>query len=343
MTAVASREIERSQNYISELQSLVPFETPPIAIESYDALIANENVDAVYVPLPTGLRKEWVIQAAESGKHVLCEKPCAVSAKELHEMIDACERNNVQFMDGVMYMHSSRMDVIRDALDDGKMIGRTKRITSQFSFLAPEEFRSGNIRTNSELEPQGCLGDLGWYTIRFSLWVMGYEMPVRVSGRILDEHHRADSPNSVPMEFSGELFFDNGVSASFYNSFVTEHQQWANVSGTKGLLHVSDFVLPYENKQNVDSNSRLSFAVSNSNFAVNGCRFEMLNNTRNLSVVESSDGAVDSQETKLFRKFNELVLSGTVDSHWPAIALKTQIVMDACLQSGRSGGKLVAL
>ena len=73
-------------------------------------MLAAKDVDALYIPLPTGLRKEWVIRAAQAGKHIVCEKPCAINAADLREMVDACRQHRVQFMDGVMFMHSRRLD-----------------------------------------------------------------------------------------------------------------------------------------------------------------------------------------------------------------------------------------
>ena len=139
------------------------------AYGSYEELLASEMVDAVYVPLPTGIRKAWLIRAAEAGKHVLSEKPVAASAAEVREILAACRQNGVQFMDGVMFMHSRRLGRIRDVLREGQSVGQIRRIASHFSFAASPEFFRGNIRAQSELEPLGCLGDLGWYSIRFTL------------------------------------------------------------------------------------------------------------------------------------------------------------------------------
>src|SRR5205823_5556477 len=139
----------------------------PLAFGSYEDLLACEAVKALYIPLPTGLRKEWVLNAAAAGKHIVCEKPCAVSAADLQEMLDVCRRNRVQIMDGVMFMHSKRLLQMRAVMDDARSVGAIRRITSGFSFRAPTEFFSGNIRAQSDLEPHGCLGDLGWYCIRF--------------------------------------------------------------------------------------------------------------------------------------------------------------------------------
>src|ERR1035437_9175806 len=110
VTAVASRDPQRSRRFIDECQAQAPFPSAPRALDSYEELLAAPDVDAVYIPLPTGIRGHWVKGAAEAGKHVLCEKPCATSLVELVEMLDACRRNKVQFMDGVMFMHSRRLE-----------------------------------------------------------------------------------------------------------------------------------------------------------------------------------------------------------------------------------------
>ncbi|MCB9892253.1 MAG: Gfo/Idh/MocA family oxidoreductase [Planctomycetes bacterium] len=334
--AVASRDVAKAQAFIDECQSEARFEPAPRAYGSYEALLADPNVDAVYVPLPTGLRKTWVIRAAEAKKHVLCEKPCAIHAADLREMIEACDANGVQFMDGVMYMHTGRLPALRKVLDDGESIGDLKRIATLFSFRAPEDFLAGNIRVHSELEPAGALGDLGWYTLRFTLWVMKYQMPISLTANMLSSYGRNDSPDAVPMEFSAELQFEGGISASFYVSFLTEHQQWAHVSGTKGNVLLQDFVLPY-------LGSELTFEVNNSHFDVRGVRFNMERHTRTVAVNELPNNHPTSQEAKLFRKFSQLVLDGERDPHWPKIALQTQELLDACLRSAREGGKRITL
>ncbi|MDP1796385.1 MAG: Gfo/Idh/MocA family oxidoreductase [Planctomycetaceae bacterium] len=336
ITAVASRTVEKAARFIGDNQAHVPFPAVPAALGSYDELLTRPDVDAIYIPLPTGLRKEWVIKAAEAGKHVLVEKPVGVTTADVRDMLAACQKNNVQFMDGVMFMHSQRLPKLRAVIDDGESIGRLRRIAMQFSFNAGDEFLSNNIRVSSNLEPQGCLGDLGWYTIRFALWAMKYQMPLRVTGRLLDEAKRADSPTTVPLEFSAEMLFRDGVSASFYNSFQTENQQWAHLSGTKGFAHVPDFVLPY-------FGSEVGFTVSQAAFHVNGCDFNMEDHTRREAVREYSNSEANAQETNLFRTFNQLVLSKLLDPHWGEIALKTQIVLDACLESARNGSQPVEI
>lgn len=332
LIGVASRNADRSQTYIDENQAHTPFATAPQAIGGYQALIEHPDVDAIYIPLPTGIRKEWVIKAAAAGKHVLCEKPCGSDAGEVQEMIDACAAAGVQFMDGVMFMHSARMQALRAALDDPANVGELRRITSQFTFLAPDEFFQENIRASGELEPLGCLGDLGWYNVRLALWTMGFQMPERVTGRMLASHGDA----KVPTDFSGELFFAGGVSSSFYCSFLAENQEWANLSGTAGNIHLDDFVLPFKSAE-------VAFTINNARFNQEGCNFQMEGHRRRIAVHEYSDSAPTAQETNLFRNFSALVLDGTPDPHWPEIALKTQQVIDACLASARDGGKEIAI
>ncbi|HZN34198.1 MAG TPA: Gfo/Idh/MocA family oxidoreductase [Pirellulaceae bacterium] len=334
LTAVASRSRERAEQFIQECQASAPFAAPP-RICGYDELLASRDVDAVYIPLPTGVRKEWVLKAAAAGKHVLCEKPCGATAAEVAEMIAACERANVQFMDGVMFMHSSRLPAMRKALDDGQSVGRIRWIASQFSFLGGEEFARKNIRVNSTLEPLGCLGDLGWYNLRFTLWAMGYQTPQRASGRVLTAARQAGA-SDVPVEFSGELHFAGGASATFYCSFITQNQQWAVVSGERGALHVEDFVLPF-------FGSEAAFSISQPQFDVRGCQFNMNERTRRIALPEYSNNAPNSQETNLFRNFAALALGGKPDPHWPRIALQTQQVLEACLKSSRQDGQPVSL
>jgi len=333
VTVVGSRNVDKSQQFIQECQASAPFASAPQACGSYDELLKRSDVDAVYIPLPTGIRKEWVIRAADAGKHVLCEKPVGVSSTDVAEMIQACKKNNVQFMDGVMFMHSQRLPKLREVLDDGESVGKLRRITSAFSFAAPDEFITSNIRASGDLEPLGCLGDLGWYNIRFTLWAMKYQTPQKVSGRLLTQAGRAGG-RSVPMEFSGELFFGDGVSASFYCSFLNENQQWVNLSGAKGYVHVPSFVCPY-------FGSEVSFDVNNTKFVTRGCEFNMEEHTRRVAISEYASSAPNAQETNLFRNFSELVLSGKPDESWGRIALQTQQVMEAALASAHDGGKLV--
>lgn len=280
------------------------------------------------------MRKEWVVRAAQAGKHVVCEKPCAASLADLAEMLEACRRNQVQFMDGVMFMHSRRLDRVRQALDDGQTVGAIRRIASAFSWRQTEEFFASNIRVQSGLEPYGCLGDLGWYCIRFALWAMDWQLPRHVSGHTLCELRHPDAAAPVPTEFSGELFFQGGVSSSFYCSFLTEVEQWAEISGTRGRLRMLDFVLPFFGNET-------AFETESQAPSFQGCDFKIEPGLRRWTVNEASNGDPTAQESRLFRHFAQQAQSGKLNEAWPQIAFKTQQVMAACQQSARAGGQSV--
>ncbi len=334
LTAVASRDAAKAKKFIDECQSEVAFTPAPAACGSYEELLKRADVDAVYIPLPTGIRREWVIKAAEAGKHILCEKPCGTNAADLRAMLDACKTKKVQFMDGVMFMHSARLPLLRKVIDDGESVGTLRRVASQFCFQAGDDFMKSNIRVSNDLEPLGALGDLGWYNLRFALWVMKYQMPERVSGRTLFEHGSGAKP--VPIEFSGELFFPGGVSASFYCSFRTENQQWAHISWNKRLNTRSGFraALLWSRSR---VRSEPAVLPRRGLHVQHGKPSEALRGPR------VQRGRTGAQEVNMIRTFSDIATSGKLDPTWGDIAMKTQLVLDACLQSAREGGKLVSV
>ena len=331
VSAVASRDLEKSREYIRAGQREFPFAAEPAAHGSYEELLASPNVDAVYIPLPTGLRKEWVLRAAAAGKHVVCEKPCGVSFADVREMTDACKKNRVQFMDGVMFMHSPRMPRVREVLDDGRSVGPVRRISSAFSFLGTADFSRGNIRVDGRLEPFGCLGDLGWYCLRFTLWTMKWQLPHTVTGRILSQSEPLGGRVPAPTEFSAELFFDGNISAEFYCSFIVADQQWAFISGRNGWLRLADFVHPFNSREPAFEVNRTEIRVREADAA-----------QRQTSIPESAElGHPTAQNTIMFRNFANQVFSGQLNNEWPMWALKTQQVMDACFESAQQAGKPV--
>jgi predicted dehydrogenase len=324
ISAVASRDVQKSRDFIRECQAADSFDLLPAALGSYEELIASASVDAVYIPLPTGLRKEFVLRAAAAGKHVLCEKPCAAGVAGLAEMLAACKKNSVQFLDGVMFMHSPRLARVREILDDGKSVGQIRRIASAFSFYPGEEFFSTNIRANGALEPAGCLGDLGWYCIRFALWTLHWQMPREVTGRILSQSENLPGRPSSPTEFSAELFYDDGVSVGFYASFLAAKQQWVHVSGQKGWLRLPDFIHPFNSYEPA--------------FEVNEKFVTVASDVKCPPGVDPMEfGHATAQDARMWRNFANQIHSGKLNDDWPMWALKTQAVLDACLEAGRTG------
>jgi predicted dehydrogenase len=325
VAAVASRDLQKSRKYIRECQAENPFGRVPAALGSYEELIVSPEIDAIYIPLPTALRKEFVLRAAAAGKHVVCEKPCAASTAELEAMLAACKKNSVQLMDGVMFMHSPRLARVRQILDDDKSVGAIRRIASAFTFYPGEEFFNTNIRANGALEPAGSLGDLGWYCIRFALWTMNWQLPREVTGRILSQSEKLPNRPSSPTEFSAELFYAGGVSVEFYASFLAAGQQWVHVSGQKGWLLLPDFVHPFDSYEPV--------------FEVNA---KMIRCEAKVKCPPGADAArpghATAQDARMWRNFADQVFSGSLNDDWPMWSLKTQKVLDACHKAARRGG-----
>ena len=320
VAAVASREEEKSRAFIRECQQADAFDRAPEALGSYDELLASRNVDAVYVPLPTGLRKDFVIRAAQAGKHVLCEKPCAASAADLEEMLAVCKQHSVQFLDGVMFMHNPRLARVREVLNDGQSVGPIRRIASAFSFYAGEEFFHTNIRVNGALEPFGSLGDLGWYCIRFALWTLNWQLPESVAGKILSQSENLPGRPSTPTEFAATLFYPGGMTVEFYSSFLAAKQQWVHVGGQNGWLRLPDFVHPFNSYEPA--------------FEVNEKFISLESDVRcPLGADPSEFGHATAQDARMWRNFANQIHSGKLNPDWPMWSLKTQQVLDACMKA----------
>ena len=332
---VSSRSAERARQFIAECQHEAPFEVVPEAFDGHQALLACAEIDAVYVPMPTGSRKEWVIAAAESKKHVLIEKPVAVNADDAQEMLDACHANGVQLMDGVMFDHGKRINAVSEQVR-AATLGQLRRIQTHFSFTGDAEFQSANIRTDSVLEPHGCLGDLGWYCIRFILWASGFRDPLEVSGRTLTRLSREGSDDWVPGEFSGELVFEGGLTAGFFCSFCTANQQLATLSGDSGYLTIDDFVLPLYD-------SKTEYQIHRHELQIDNCQWNFRRRSETFQCDEYHSGESNAQEVEMMRTFNQIANSGTLDRGLADRAIQTQRILDACRRSDSMGGQRIPL
>ncbi len=235
-----------------------------------------------------------------------------------------------------MFMHTKRLQRMRAVLDDGHTVGKIRRISTAFQFNTDQQFYQTNIRADSRLEPQGTLGDQGWYCIRIALWAMNWQLPERVAGRILSSVTKARGAAPTPVEFSGELFFPGGASCDFYCAFITALEQRVHISGTLGYLSLDDFVLPFQG-------SALGFDTGNMDYRFVGCDASMMPSPRHWKVREHGNSHADAQEVNMIRSFTRQAQSGRLDPFWPTISLQTQQVLDACLQSARAGGRPVKL
>jgi xylose dehydrogenase (NAD/NADP) len=229
--AVGSRSLETAQAFAKDLQI-------PRAYGSYDALLEDEDVDAVYVPLPNSLHLEWTIRAAQAGKHVLCEKPLARYAADAERMAQACQSNAVLLMEAFMWRHHPQHARVRELLSDG-VIGEPVFVRASFGYVIDPAREAGglNVRLDEALEG-GSLMDVGCYSVNVSRWVFGSE-PVAVGGQ-----QRIDPKYGVDVSFGGVLRFAEGQLAMVDSSFLHAPVQRYEIHGPEGRIVVEQAFRP---------------------------------------------------------------------------------------------------
>jgi predicted dehydrogenase len=217
--AIASRDQGRAEAAARELGI-------PRAYGSYEALLADPDVDAVYIPLPNHLHAAWTIAAARAGKHVLCEKPLAMSAAEARTMVDACREAGIVMMEAFMYRQHPSWVAVRDLVASGR-IGRLQAVDSWFSYHLDDP---ANIRSIREFGG-GALYDIGCYSVNLSRMLFGDE-PTSVASTIV-----RDPASGVDILTSGMLAFPDGT-ATFTCATRVEPDQRVSIYGTTGRIEI---------------------------------------------------------------------------------------------------------
>ncbi len=197
------------------------------AYDDYQKLLDDPDVDAVYIPLPNGLHKEWTVKAAAAGKHVLCEKPMALTAADCQEMADACEKHGVTLMEAFMYRFTTRTRKIQELLQRD-VLGPVRHVHSNFSFFLTGE---GDVRLDKALGG-GALWDVGCYPINMIGMVMG-EAPVSFSAQRHDV-------GGVDMGLSAVLKYRNGAICTASGAFDACSARVTEITGTKASLVIRD-------------------------------------------------------------------------------------------------------
>jgi predicted dehydrogenase len=196
------------------------------AYGSYEALLGDPEVDAVYIPLPNHLHARWAIAAAEAGKHVLCEKPLALTAAEAMTMVDAARHAGVLLMEAFMYRHHPSWVAVRGLLASGR-IGRLVAVDSWFSYFNDDP---ANIR-NIAAVGGGALYDIGCYSVNLSRMLFGAE-PRTVAAVV-----QRDPSMGVDVLVSAVLGFEGGT-ATFTCSTRSEPDQRVSIHGTEGRITI---------------------------------------------------------------------------------------------------------
>ena len=218
LVAIGSRDLARAEEQASALGV-------ERALGSYEAVLEDPDVDAVYVSLPNSMHVDWSIRALESGKHVLCEKPMARSVEPVEQAFDAAERSGLVLTEAFMWRHHPQAHKLVELLP---RLGELRLVRACFSF--PLE-GSGNIRQSGELEG-GALMDVGCYCVSGARLVAGE--PVEVLGA------RVSGADGVDVRFTGMLRFEGDVLATFDCGIDMANRYGLELVGSEGSLFLAD-------------------------------------------------------------------------------------------------------
>ena len=218
IVAVASRDAERAQAYAAERGI-------PISHGSYEALLEDASVDAVYVSLPNGLHHEWTMEALAAGKHVLCEKPYSRHPSEVEEAFAAAHDAGLVLMEAFMYRHHPQTHLVEGLVRDGA-VGRLVSVAATFTFPLTD---LSNGRAQPSLDG-GALMDVGCYCVSGSRLLAGE--PLSVHGE------QVTGETGIDMALYGTMRFADDVVALFDASFRAPRRQRLEVVGEEGVLVV---------------------------------------------------------------------------------------------------------
>ena len=220
VTAIASRQLEKAQAQASKLGIKK-------AYGSYEELLTDPDIDAVYIPLPNHLHVPWAIKVLNAGKHVLCEKPIGLSAVEAQKLLDAARKfPRLKIMEAFMYRHHPQWKWAKQKVSEGN-IGEVRTIQTFFSYYNADP---ENIRNKADIGGGGLM-DIGCYCISLSRFIFGAE-PWRVCG-IMEE----DPNMKVDRLTSGILKFNKGTSTFTCSTQLVPYQR-VNIFGTKGRIEI---------------------------------------------------------------------------------------------------------
>ncbi|MDN3017122.1 Gfo/Idh/MocA family oxidoreductase [Paenibacillus sp. BSR1-1] len=290
VAAIASRGDKAKE--IAERFSIPKF------YDSYHKLLMDQEIEAVYIPLPNHLHKQWVMEAAKHGKHVLVEKPAALTAKETQEMVECCRENNVIFMEAFMHQFHPQHHRVREIVTSGE-IGEIKFMRACFSYFLKDELT--NIRMKKEMGG-GSIYDIGCYCIHAIRNILKSE-PVRV-----EAFAELDGRNGIDRSAIVYMKLENGINTVFDCSFDMSFRQEYEIVGTKGRITV-----PAAYRPDVADNEGVILIESE-----NGTRSEMI--------------TADQYKMQIDH-FSQVIIEGSAPSYSAKNTLQNMRVIDACYQS----------
>ena len=200
--------------------------------DDYDRVLQDPDVDAVYIPLPNHLHLPWTLKALDAGKHVLCEKPLACSARQAQEMAAAARDSGRILMEAMMYRFHPRTHQVKALVDEGA-IGTPRLVRAAFCFsMAPSLLKSGDNHRLTSPMGAGCLLDVGCYAVGIARRLLGAE-PSAVQAQAI---YRNDT--DVDIHLVGTLRFPHGALATIEASFCSGLQQTYTIVGSDGAIEL---------------------------------------------------------------------------------------------------------
>ncbi len=231
LAAVSSRNLAKAEAFVAARPGTD-------AVEGLADLLARQDVDAVYVAIPTTAKEEAALAAVAAGKHVLVDKPF-VDASSVARMARASAESGLLFMDATHFVHHPRRDALRSAIEE--RIGRPRSLHGHFYTSLKDR---QNIRFDPTAEPTGALGDLGWYSVRA---VVEYLRPEGALSRVSAACER-DPESGAVSQVTALLDFEGGQNASFGAGFLTGTSVNAfTLVGFEGVITLDDFVMNWTN------------------------------------------------------------------------------------------------
>lgn len=242
ISALASRQKQKAEYHCQKLGIKNSY-------GSYEELLEDPLIDAVYISLPNSLHCEWAFKASQNGKHILCEKPAGTNPDEVKLVLEECRENNVLFMEGFMYRFHPQHQMVKKHISDGT-IGDVKLVKSSFSF--PLSARHSKIRLSKSLGG-GCLLDIGCYCVDISRWIFESEPLSVFSHAVISKEYGVDT------SFVGFLSFPGGKEAVFDCSFEMCRRNSYEVIGSKGKIEVPTAFTPASQTQITIHNEKSCF------------------------------------------------------------------------------------
>lgn len=219
LVAVSSRDLLRARAYAAEWRI-------PKAFGSYQEMLDDPSLDVIYISLPNSMHAEWAIRALQAGKHVLCEKPMALTSTDFKRMSAAAKRAGRVLAEAFMYLHSPQTLRVQELVASGAL-GKLQLVKGAFSFTVKQ---SGNIRLLAETGG-GSIWDVGCYPISYARLLAGEE-PVEVFA------WQRKAKSGVDELFVGQLRFPNGIIAQFDSGLMSARRQYVELGGSDASLEI---------------------------------------------------------------------------------------------------------